>query len=110
MTIASFFERENEYEVRISGHSNYKRGNEPDIVCAACSALSVTFLQNLKVLHADGDLRLLVISNMKDGDVSCVYAPKEDDMSKDRVMHLTTIIRDGYRMLERKYPVNVSVI
>lgn len=110
MTIASFFEKDNEYEVTIKGHSNYKKGNEPDIVCAASSALSLAFLQNLKVLQADGNLRLLAISNMKEGEVCCVYAPKTDEVSTDRVRHLTTIIRDGYRMLERKYPINVSVI
>lgn len=105
MTHIELIREGNRTEISILGHADYC-AQGPDIVCAAVSTLSGTFVQCLNDLEEDGKLWLYE-ADVLSGCVKIKVEPKGEAIKQTN--QIIDVIMTGYLLLENKYKDYVHV-
>lgn len=91
--------------IKLSGHADYAVKGADDIVCSACSMLIYTFcdyiIKNEKYIHGK------FIRYIEPGNTYIELQPNKKYNSEINAMF--DMIVNGYRLLEKNYPENVSL-
>ena len=93
MITVTYEKKENEVKITIKGHAGYNPGN--DIVCAACSALFFTLMEEMNLTRREMALRIM------EGD-SFIQVLEPDETA-------IRVIMNGYKMIADTYPEHVTV-
>lgn len=96
MVMIRFRETENTLHFSCMGHAGYTEAGQPDIVCAAVSALSMTLCNVL--VHCPG-----CRCQVKSGDVSLCCD------TTDQAQAAFDVIMVGFHGLATRYPGHVSI-
>lgn len=100
MTTAAFEQDGNAFRACISGHSGFAAAGA-DIVCAACSMLGYTLMEQL----ARMDKRRLLTAasvNVSEGRIDVCATAAEGALTAVQTLFQTIIC--GYSLIERQYP------
>lgn len=106
MTIVKF-SGNSKAKISITGHAEYSKKGEPDIVCSAVSMLSTTLVQCLTEMEEKGYIENLH-KKMKDGEVKVNFTIKSEGYYGVNILLYT--IFTGFLLLQNQYPDNVKVI
>jgi uncharacterized protein YsxB (DUF464 family) len=80
-----------------------------DIICASASILAYTIAQVIKSMEHHGDLIEPPTIELESGDATIVCRAKDDYLFSE-MMQDFFVIRTGYLLLERNYPLYVEFI
>lgn len=103
MTIATFAQTGDKYQISITGHADYSHGG-PDIVCSACSMLACTLLQTILSEEAEGTVEDVSMSEVA-GDVRLQFTA----CNRERIRAVTETIIQGFALLQNEYPQHVKL-
>ena len=106
MTTVDRLDNGRRHVLKVTGHAGYAQEGEPDIVCAAISALSCTLLQCLADEEARGGLT--VFSYTQEGGNVEVDALATHGAAA-RVAVMFEMARTGFAMLADTYPAHVTI-
>lgn len=95
---------ENNIWLTMDGHACFNPGN--DIVCAAASILSQTFLNALREMEGKGELAAFHAEDTKEGEL---YLKAETWRHKEKLLILYDAFIPGFQALEDAYPENVRL-
>lgn len=96
----------NWYRISIVGHAGFAKDGEPDIVCAAVSALACTLLRCLADLEEQAVVEAFSY-RQEAGDVRITAQACPD--VKDRVCAAVDTVMTGFMMVANEYPGCVRV-
>lgn len=95
---------ENNIWLTMNGHACFNPGN--DIVCAAASMLSQTFLNALRAMEERGELTAFHAEDTKEGEL---YIKAEAGKHMEKVLILYDAFLPGFMALSESYPENVRL-
>lgn len=99
------YKGEKSIRLTMNGHACFNPGN--DIVCAAASILSQTFLYALCEMGERGELTMFHAEDEREGELS-VFARAESKTEK--LMILYDAFLPGFYALSENYPQNVNLM
>ena len=102
----SYDKGKRECSLRVEGHAGQAIIGE-DLVCASASILAYTIAQIIKGMEHHGDLVETPTLNLESGDATIVCRAKDDYLFSE-LMQDFFVIRTGYALLERNYPLYVD--
>lgn len=103
MTIATFAQTGDKYQISITGHADYSHSG-PDIVCSACSMLACTLLQAILSEESKGTVEDVSMSEVA-GDVRLQFTA----CNCERIRAVTETIIQGFALLQNEYPQHVKL-
>lgn len=99
---------EGTYHISIHGHAEYAK-HGADVVCAACSQLTYTLSQALRSMNTDGELTEYHENISDDGSAVIIAKVRNRERFLIWADAVIDTIVGGFRLLQDKYPENVSV-
>lgn len=106
MTNATFYESEDKHAVRIEGHAGYNPSG-PDILCAACSALSCALLDAALCLEAEGGCH--TEHSVDEAAGRFHLSMQAEPWALARAQGMMAVARSGFALLAREYPEHVRL-
>ena len=97
-----------ECSLTVKGHAGQADVGH-DIICASASILAYTIAQVIKSMEHRGDLIEPPTIDLESGDATIVCRAKDDYLFSE-MMQDFFVIRTGYLLLERNYPLYVEFI
>lgn len=106
MITVKFYKKGEGIHMTMKGHAQNAPYGE-DLVCAAATMMAYTVAQAVQFMNEQGKLKKKPKISIKEGDVSIVATPNDDDYAE--TLHTFWVAQCGIHVLAHNYPQNVKL-
>lgn len=106
MTEIKYRHKSKSFELTVTGHAEYSKNKEPDIVCSAISALVSTLGSKISELEEKNVFQMCPKIILESG--NAVIKARVRETAKSKVQNYFELTAHGLELIALEYPENVS--